>query len=170
MIEINNLPILNSDASETGCCDLIKVQDWNEKTFILDDMRFAKASTKSFLYMPLDIGKVYTKVFNLINESDAVSPTGYLTLSKDESPWKAEHFFKVSKDVKGLEMVSLSGTFMTKVYDGTYKDIPKFIKDIKKYVSDNNKELLDIYSFYTLCPKCIKHYGHNYIILFAQIA
>ncbi len=28
----------------------------------------------------------------------------------------------------------------------------------------------DMMAFYTTCPKCASHYGHNYIVLFSKVS
>lgn len=96
-------------------------------------MLFAKASTKSLFYMPLNLGKVFTNVQKkAIDRSHANLESGYLTLSQDVSKWKADHYFHVSKEVPELEMVRMSGTFMTKVFNANFKQFPELIKKNSK--------------------------------------
>jgi hypothetical protein len=166
---MNELPKLNMDRSETGCCPKFNPEAWNEKVFRFDDLIFAKAKTRSFFYMPLNMGKVMSSVMSIINKAQAEVPDRYLTLSHDVSPWRCEHYFLVTKEVKGMEMTKFSGTFLTKVFEGGFKEIPNWMKEMDVYVKSQGKETKKIYSFYTTCPKCAKHYGKNYVVLFVQV-
>lgn len=165
---MSELPVMNMN-SETGCCPKFEPELWDEKTFEFDNLLFAKAFTRSFFYMPLNMGKVMTDSMKLINAADAESKDKYLILSHDISPWKCEQYFLVTKDVKGMEMVKLTGSFVAKVFEGEFKEVPNWIKEMKSVLADKGIESDEMYSFYTTCPKCAKHYGKNYVVLFAKI-
>jgi hypothetical protein len=78
--------------------------------------------------------------------------------------------FHVTKDVPGAKMVRLSGTYLTRVFDGPYRDAPKWLKQTEHYLEGQNKKASNYYFYYTTCPKCAKKYGHNYVVVFAQVA
>ncbi|GAA0182508.1 hypothetical protein SH2C18_48760 [Clostridium sediminicola] len=169
MNNTNQLPIMNLGDNETGCCPRFVPEPWDEKTFVFDNVLFAKASTRSFFYMPLNLGKVMTRSQELIDQAKAVDKDRYMILSQDVSKWKANHYFKVSDNVPGMEMEKLSGTFMTKVFDAEYRDFPKLIQKLKSYIKEQGHEMKDFFVFYTTCPKCAKHYGKNYMVFFGRI-
>lgn len=165
----NELPIMDLNNSQTGCCPKFEPDKWDEKKFVFDNLLFAKASTKSFLFIPLNYGKVMTKSMRFIEASKAKDPDSNLILSHDVSRWRLDHYFKVSKEVAGMEMVRLSGTYITKVFDAPHKDIPKLIFKLEDYITEQGYQMTTRYSFYTTCPYCAETYGHNYIVLFGQI-
>jgi hypothetical protein len=66
-------------------------------------------------------------------------------------------------------MATLSGTFLTKVFEGPYQNVGKWAQEMKEYVETKKKELIKLYFSYTTCTKCAKAYGKNYVVLFAQI-
>ena len=166
---MNDLHKMNMDNSETDCCPKFEPDAWNEKTFKIKDLLFVKAKTRSFLYIPLNMNSVMTKTMAKINDEQAAPTDTYLTLSYDVSPWHCDHYFLVTKPVSKMEMANLDGTYMTKVFEGDFKDIPNWMKEMKSYVEKENKAIKAIYNFYTTCPKCAKHYGYNYVVLFAKI-
>lgn len=90
-------------------------------------------------------------------------------LAYDPSPWKSELYISVNKDVPNIENVKLSGKYISKVFDGAYNDVPKWITIFDEYLKKNSYKLLKYYFYYTTCPKCAKKYGHNYVVAFAQI-
>ena len=166
----NTLPIVDITDNETGCCPKFHAEDWDGLEVKLDQEQFVKVETKSLFFIPLNMGKVMQKVQTAIQENGAEDKDRYLMLSKDMSPFKAQHYIKVSKPVPGYETKSILGTFQTKVYDAEYRELPKLIKKFDQELTENGHHVLDRYAFYTTCPNCAKHYGHNYIVLFHKIS
>ncbi|MCL5410869.1 MAG: hypothetical protein M1324_03395 [Patescibacteria group bacterium] len=114
------------------------------------------------------MGKKITKNMELIEKAKAKSEY-QLMLSDEKSLWGSDIYIDVAKDVPGAEMSKISGTFLTKVFEGPYKDAGKWAKEMQEYIKSKNKELKKLYFSYTTCPKCAKTYGKNYVVLFAQI-
>src|SRR4030042_3140311 len=164
----NQLPKQNFDAPETGCCPKFDPSPWDEKEFTFKDKLFAKANTINFMHIPLNMGSVIKKSWKKIEAAQANDKSEWLLLSYDPSPWKGEHFFAVTKDVPGLEMVKLSGTYQTKVFEGNFKEAPNWVSQTIDYLKTKGKVLKKLYFYYTTCPKCAKHYGKNYVVAFAQ--
>ena len=65
-------------------------------------------------------------------------------------------------------MESISGTFLTKVFEGPYKDAGKWVKEMQAYVKSKGSEVGKMYFYYTTCPKCAKVYGKNYTVVLAK--
>ncbi len=128
-----------------------------------------KAHNKSLFHIPLDIGKVMSRAMRRITEAKAETTDTYLILSRDLSPWRSEHYFLVTKPVDGMETESLSGLFLTKVFEGGFGQLPKWMKDMENYVTKQGRAVKNLYAFYTTCPKCAKRYGKNYVVLFAEV-
>ncbi|MDD3006860.1 MAG: hypothetical protein PHX30_04755 [Candidatus Pacebacteria bacterium] len=157
---------------ESICCPRFDPTLWDEKTVVWENKLFVKKNLPAFLHMPLPgtIGKMMTGISAKI-ETAGAKPTDqdFLWLSYDPSPWKSENYIHVTKEVPGLENVTLSGTFMTKVFDGPFNAVPEWIKEMDLYMSAQNKKAQKYYFYYTTCPKCAKKYGHNYVVMFAKI-
>lgn len=166
---LKELPKINLFDSPTGCCPKFNPEIYDDKIMELDNLDMVKAVTRSFLYMPINMGTVMTRTMKSIRDADAELGDNYLILSHDLSMWKAEHYFLVSKPVPDMENIKFSGTFLTRVFEGGYNQIPKWIKEMVGYVEEKGYDLLKIYSFYTTCPKCAKVYGNNYVVLFAEV-
>jgi hypothetical protein len=153
---------------EEVCCQKFDPSPWQEKEIAWEDKLFVKDHVSSFFHIPLNMGKVIVKNMALIEKANAKSPY-QLMLTDEKSLWGADIFIDVAKNVPGVEMTKLSGTFLTKVYDGPYQNVGKWAEDMTNYVIGKDKELKKMYFSYTTCPKCAKKYGHNYVVLFAQI-
>jgi hypothetical protein len=90
-------------------------------------------------------------------------------LCDERSPWRTEVHIAVEKEVPGAEMARISGTFLTKVFEGPYRDAPKWIRAMCSHVQSKGKTLKRLYTYYTSCPRCAKAYGKNYAVIFAQV-
>ena len=153
---------------ETGCCPRFDPGPWDEKEITFQDKLFIKDQVRSFLHIPLNFGKVMVKNMEIIKRADALEATPVM-LSDEKSLWGADIYIAVTKEVPGAEMARISGTFLTKVFEGPYKDIRKWIKEMKDYVKSKNRELGKMYFFYTTCPRCAQVYGKNYTVILAKI-
>jgi hypothetical protein len=158
----------NQTIGSTGCCEPFNPELWDEKEIIWNGKLFVKDHVASFFHIPLNFGKKVVKNMELIEKAGAKSPH-QLMLTDEKSLWGADIYIDVSKDVSGVQMDRLSGTFLTKVFEGPYKNAGKWALEMKEYVKKNGKELKKMYFSYTTCPKCAKAYGKNYVVLFAKI-
>ncbi|MBU0596607.1 hypothetical protein KJ641_02710 [Patescibacteria group bacterium] len=165
----NELPKMNMDKSETKCCPKFDPTGWDGQTIVFDNKLFAKTKTRSFMHFPLGLDKMYKNICKKIEDEKAGNDEQFLVLSYDPSPWKGEHYFAVEKDVSSEEMVKLSGTYITKVFEGPFKDVGKFVKEMEEFVVSKDEKMKKLYFFYTTCPRCLKHWGKNFIVAFGEI-
>lgn len=153
---------------DTGCCKRFNPKLWDKKTLVLKNRMFLKDRVKSFFHIPLDMDKVMLRSMELIEKADAKAKVPFM-LFDECSLWGSDVYIEVSKNVPKAKMVKISGTFLTKVYEGNYNEMGKWIKDMKEYVKSKGKEMKKLYFFYTMCPACAKAYGQNYTVLVSQI-
>ena len=99
----------------------------------------------------------------------AIPAQTLIWLSDDNSLWGADLYVAVNKDVAGAQMRRISGTFFTKVFEGPFKDVGTWYRQMHEYVRGKHKEPKKTYAFYTTCPKCAKVYGKNYTVLLTQV-
>lgn len=156
------------EQSETGCCPRFKPEPWDEKQVVFQDKLFVKDHVRSFFHIPLNFAKVMVKNMERISEANALPPER-LMLSDENSPWGADVYIAVAKEVPEAEMVRISGTFLTKVFEGPYKNVRNWVQEMRAYVESKAKKTKRMYFFYTTCPKCAEFYGKNYIVILAQV-
>ena len=154
--------------SETGCCPRFNPEPWDEKEITFDNKLFIKDHVTSFFHIPLNFVKVMVRDMELIKKADALTPEP-LMLSDEKSLWGSDLYIAVTKEVPGAEMVRISGTYLTKVFEGNYKNAPNWANQMKDYVASKAKEIKKMYFFYTTCPKCAEFYGKNYTVILAQV-
>ena len=155
--------------SDTGCCPRFDPQPWDETEHTFKDKLFVKDRVKSIFHIPVNFGRVMVRNMKKIQMADALTAAPFM-LSDENSLWGSDIYIEVTKNIPGSEMTRISGTFLTKVFEGPYKNIRNWIKQMQDFVGSKNKEIKKLYFFYTTCPKCAKFYGKNYVVLVAQTA
>ena len=159
---------MNNQIKSTGCCELFNPKPWEDKEITWENKLFVKDRVTSFFHIPLNFGQKVVKNMKLIENANAKAPY-QLMLADEKSLWSVDIYIDVAKEVPGVQMTTLSGTFLTKVFEGPYQNVGKWTGEMKGYVKSKGKELKKMYLSYTTCPKCAKVYGKNYVVLFAQI-
>lgn len=156
-------------ATETQtCCPEGFPGYWHEKQIQWDGKLFVKGRVRSFLHVPLNFEGVLTRNLRWIEAADAL-PEEMLVVSDENSLWGADMYIAVTKDVPKAQMAQLSGTFLTKVFEGPFKQIPAWIEQMRSYVASHGRELKHLYFLYKTCPRCAKKFGKNYVVLLAKV-
>lgn len=155
--------------TETGCCPRFDPAPWQDKTVEWKDKLFIKKRVRSFFHIPLNIGSVMKKATEQMDKVDAASPD-FFGIFDENSLWGSDAYLAVTKEVPEAQTEKISGTFMTKVFEGPYYNAGKWEKEMKSYVKESGKDAKKIYFYYTTCPKCAKFYGKTYTVILAQIA
>ena len=165
-----SVPNTYTSVNETGCCPIPNIQDWQDKEITFDDKPFIRMHTKSFMYVPLNMGKVMKAIDETATQANVKLPIDQgMILSSDISPWRAEQYYAVTAPIEGADNVNLNGTFLSRVFEGPYKNAQQWYKNMVEYAKQQGKEVKKLYFFYTTCPKCAKHYGKNYVVALAEV-
>lgn len=154
------------------CCPRFDPTPWEEKTYEWKNKLFIMESIPQFMHMPLPFmyGRKVGSMWKKIQDAKADPELkDFLLLARDPSPWKSELYLLTTKEVPGANNVTLSGTFLTKVFEGPFREVPNWIKEMDLYIEKKGKKVKDYYFYYTTCPKCAKKYGHNYVVAFAEV-
>ena len=168
-MEMNALPEYDMSDNPTHCCPRFNPQGWDEQELHFKDKLFVKAKTRSIFHIPINMYSVFPNTLSAIQKADAMSEDNFIVLSYDPSSWTGEHYFSISRDVPGQEMVRLTGDYLTKIFEGPYKNAPKWEKEMATFVKSKGKQVKKTYFFYTTCPKCAKYYGKNHVVAVAEL-
>lgn len=120
------------------------------------------------MHIPLNMGGKVVKNMKLM-ESAGATNADQIMLSDELSPWRSEIYISIDKEVPDAQMASLSGTFLTKVFEGHYKEASSWAKEMRAWVAGRNQTMTKLYFGYTTCPRCAQAYGKNYVVLFAKV-
>ena len=159
----------NYDNRETGCCARLDESVWDQKEFVWNDKPFVKDHIREFLHFPLNFGSVMARDHAALEQAQAYAPDP-LVLVDEVSPWGSDVYLATDRDVPGMEMQHLSGTFLTRVFSGPYRDIGKWIEQTEAYVKEQGRAVEKLYFYYATCPKCAKVFGKNQVVVFAKVA
>jgi hypothetical protein len=154
---------------EEICCPKFNPTPWDGKTFEWADKRFIKDKVFTLFYMPVNFGSVITRSSKKVDDVGGKISDG-MVLSDHTSMWNMDLYLAVDKEIVGAENVSLSGKFISKVYEGDFKDTGIWMKEFEGYCKNKNLKVKKIYMWYTTCPKCAAKYGKNYVVIFGKIS
>lgn len=156
-----------TEKNTDNCCKPFDPAPWEDKEMTWKDKKFVKDHVKCLMRIPIDMKEKMEHNMELIKAADA-KPEEFLMLT-DGSAFGMDIFIEVTKDVPDTETITISGTFLTKVFDGSLTNVGKWSNAMQEYAAEKGKEAKKIYTFFTTCPKCAKEYGHNYVVLLAQV-
>lgn len=167
-MQINELPRYDMSINTTGCCPRFNPEGWDGQDLHFRDKPMVRAVTMSAMHVPLNMGRVFSRVQGHIADVGALDPNDCIVLTRDISPWASEHYFSVGKPVEDEEMTTLSGDFITKVFEGPYREARNRYQGMHDLVRTRGGTPGDVYFFYTTCPRCAKAYGKNDVVGVAE--
>jgi len=150
------------------CCPKFDPEPWDEKEFRWDEKRFVKDHVSSLFHIPLNYHAVMKRNIGAIEAAD-VRPENMIVLTDENSLWGADVYLEVTKDLPEADMVSIDGDFLSKVFEGSYKNIKQWTEEMKSFVQSRGKTIRKLYYYYTTCPKCARKYGKNYVAILALV-
>jgi len=157
-------------AKKEECCPRFNPKPWEGKTVAWNGKLFAKAHIRCLFHIPLNFGSVMTDSMQRIEAAGALAEgKDFIALNDDCSLFRSDLYIAVTKPVPGMEMERISGTFLTKVFEGPFSDAGKWAKGMDAYVAKKGKKIKRLLFYYTTCPACAKKYGKNYTVLLAQV-
>lgn len=159
---------MSNSIETTGCCPPFDPTPWDGKILEWDHKKLIKDKVATLFFMPLNYGQVIKRMNKKVEGAGAVIPD-YLCLSDHISKWKMDIYLAVDKEVEGAENITISGKFISKVYEGDFRDTGKWCKEFESYSNGLGLEIIKLYMWYTTCPKCAKKYGKNYVVIIGEI-
>ncbi len=153
---------------ETGCCPRFNPEPWDENTVSWTDKLFLQDRVFCLFRIPLNMTPLMKRNMEKVMQADAAD-SETVVLYECRSMWSANVYISVAKDIPNSKMHRITGDFMTKVFEGPYKECGNWAKQMKEYVTSKGKTLEKLYFYFTTCPKCAEAYGKNYTVLLAQI-
>lgn len=157
------------DNAETGCCAKLDRALWDNRELEWNNKLFLRDHIRSFLHIPLNFGSVISRDNAAIEEAEAY-PLHPIWLTDEVSPWGADVYVAVDREVPGKPMEKISGTFLTRVFEGPYRNMGQWMQEMQAWAQSKGKTVRRTLAFYATCPKCARHYGKNEVVLFAEVS
>jgi len=155
--------------TETGCCPRFNPDPWNEQEVHWENKLFLKDRVRCLFHIPINFGQVMRRVSGQIAQANAFTPEPPVMLSEHTSPWNMDLYLEVTREVSGAEMARLSGTYLTKVFEGPFKNTRQWCAAMAEWVRSKGRAIKREFMYYTTCPRCARHYGKNYVVIFAEV-
>ena len=157
---------MNSQNQE--CCPRFDPTLWNGKTFEWENKKFIKDKVFTLFHIPMNFGGVMKRMMAKIEKAGTEVQEG-IWLSDHTSKWNMDLYVAVDKEIADAENTTLTGKFLSKVYEGSYNNINKWCAEYDADAKSKNLKVIKQYWWYTTCPKCAKKYGKNYVVLVGKI-
>ena len=159
--------MVQMNASET-CCPRFEPEPWDERVITWNEKRFVTDRVRSLFHIPLNFAAVMRRNVEAIEVAGA-KPAEMIVLADENSLWGADVYLDVTGDVPDARMTTMSGTFLSKVFEGPYRNVPKWMKQMDEHVRAKGRQIRKQYCYYTTCPRCAKKYGKNYVVILAEV-
>ncbi|KKG16674.1 hypothetical protein EO98_07410 [Methanosarcina sp. 2.H.T.1A.6] len=159
---------MTSETETPECCPPFDPAPWDGKVFDWNNKRFIRDSVTTQNYMPLNFGEVIMRMNEKVARAGAEMPD-WLCLSDHTSESNMDLYLAVDREVDGAENVTLSGKFLSKVYEGNFEKTGEWCGDFEGYVKGKGLEIKKWYMWYTTCPDCAEKYGKNYVVIVAEV-
>jgi hypothetical protein len=150
------------------CCPRFNPEPWDDRTLVWENRLFVKDRVFSLFHIPMNFGAVMKRNMAAIEAAGAI-PETMVVLSDENSLWGSDVYIEVAKDIPGAEMARISGTFFSRVFEGSFQNMRKWMEEMKSLMASKGKSFGRHYFFYTTCPKCAKKYGKNYVVILARM-
>ena len=150
------------------CCPVFDPGPWDGKIVEWENKIFVKDNVLTLFYMPVNFGRVMKRLDKKVKEAGGNIPD-HLCLSDHTSKWNMDVYLAVDREIPDAENVTLNGKFLSKVYEGPFKDTEKWCDDFREYADARDLEIEKWFMWYTTCPKCAKEYGKNYVVILAEV-
>jgi hypothetical protein len=154
--------------NQNECCPKFDPAPWNGKLFEWNEKKFMKDRVFTFFYIPMNFGRVMKKLDKKVRDAQATISDG-MCLSVHTSKWNMNLYLAVDQEIPGAENMTLSGKFLSKVYEGSFQDTGKWCKDFEQFAQSKGVTISKWYMWYTTCPKCAKKYGKNFVVIVTQV-
>ena len=143
---------MSNQIASDECCPKFNPEPWDGQEITWNNKSFVKDRVRNFFHIPLNFGTVMKRNMVLIEAAGAKSDE-VLVLTDCGSFWGSDVYIDVTGDVPTARMAEISGTYMSKVFEGPYRDMGKWIKEMNDYTEAQGKKAKRIMTYYTTCPK-----------------
>lgn len=163
-MKTNQTPFNDQSDNKTGCCPRFNSTGWDNQTLHFKDKPFVRATTHSVAHLPLNMGKVFSRVLGKIDAVHAADPEHSIVMSRDLSAFTGEHLFAVTADVPDEEKVTLTGDYLTRVFEGPFSQVGNWHDQMQDLAHAKGRAANAVWFYYTTCPSCAKVYGKNPVV------
>ncbi len=149
---------------EDNCCTKINPSHWDRKLFDFSNLNFVRIKSSLIFHVPYRLHKVIKEVKTIIKHQESK----YLVLTQNASMFSSTHFMHVKSQNRMYKHHRIKGVFRAYVFEGEYKNIPKWKQSIKKEWAMKGLSIKEQFVYFTSCPNCAQKLGYNYVVIFTR--
>jgi hypothetical protein len=152
------------------CCEDIDLSKWKLRRIVWKRKPFYVVRHGSFFHIPIGFGKAIIGGLEIVKKK-YYTPSPEFVLSKETGWFSAKMMFPVNKaSTSDPNIEELTGTFVTRGFQGSYSQMGNFIRVFNEQVKQKfGKKPSELYFWYANCPKCAPKQGGPKIIIFGRI-
>lgn len=157
--------------TENECCPLFELEKWDDQQHRWTGKPFLVETVPEFFHIPFrgNYPKAIRRMWERAQDAGAAPKRNdFLLLAHDPTAFKSELYMAVTEEVPGSRNENFTGTFYSKVFEGRYSDIRKFIHQMEESL-DEQVIAKKHFIYFPYCPECARKYGHNYIVIVSEL-
>jgi hypothetical protein len=169
--QVTSKPLAKMKPKEDICCKNIDLAKWNFRRVKWRNKPFYVVKYGTFFHIPIGMDKVMTNGMELLRTKYKTDYPEFW-LAKDTGLFSAKMFFAVNRvNPRDPNVIMLSGTYVTRGFQGPYKNMGNYIRVFMEQVHQKyGLKPKDLLFWYVNCPKCAKKQGGPKIVIFGKIS
>ena len=150
------------------CCKILSPAEWDKQEIVWRDKPFLKSHYFSFLHVPVNLGLKIAEGTKRIKEAGLEAEQ--MMLSRNDGMWGADMLIPIRAKTDIFEIELITGRFLTRLFDGHYGDMRKWIRETRIWCRGKGLEPEEFIFWYATCPKCAKKLGDKaQVVVFAKV-
>jgi len=112
---------MDNQVQNGECCPKFDPAPWDDKLFEWENKKFIKDKVFTLFHVPINFGAVMKRLDEKVRKAGAMIQDN-MGLSDHTSKSNMDIYLAVDQEIPGAENVTLSGKFLSKVYEGDFKE------------------------------------------------
>ncbi len=154
---------------ESECCPDIPKEKWEEKTVTWRNKPFYKFKVRSLFHFPIRFESSLRSAGKDIKSKGMEFARPVMVIERGSNTFSQEMLMSLDKIYPDPNVVTLTGTFMSKMFVGPYKDMKDYIKEMNSFVEEKGLHAKELLFWYTNCPECAKKQGGPKTVILAKV-
>lgn len=106
-MQTNEFPRNDASENTTGCCPRFKPKGWDNQRLHFENKTFVRATTRSAMHIPWNMGRVFTRVQERIEDAGAADPETERRAPKRQERISARMAFAALSLIAGRKLTNI---------------------------------------------------------------
>ncbi len=149
-------------------CPKLSKEEWHLTKHVWDKRPFFKTHYRCFLNIPTNLQAVVRKSLEMLRQRKLLDDQPMI-FSVRENAWGGNLLISIKKHVRDLETRSLSGHYISFLFNGDYGNVPTWVKKVAEYGQREYLNFSELLIWHVTCPRCAQEYGNSQTVIFAKM-